>query len=86
MRESPIRFINITRNTMNNNDKFMIGEGARKQYDYLIDCILSDQVSAEQIQQHFTDDPIFEHYYRSKRRLLEDEEDERDGLPFPKVG
>ena len=68
---------------MDNNNKFMLGEGVRKQYDSLIECILSDQVSAEQIQQHFTDDPIFEHYYRSKRRLLEDEE---DGLPFPKVG
>ena len=82
MRESPIG-LNIMRNTMDNNNKFMIGEGARKQYDYLIDCILSDQVSAEQIQQHLTDDPIFEYYYKSKRRLLEED---RDGLPFPKVG
>ena len=85
MRESLIG-LNIMRNTMDNNNKYMFGEGAREQrylYDSLIDCILSDQVSAEQIQQHFTDDPIFEHYYRSKRRLLEDEE---DGLPFPKVG
>ena len=67
----------------NNNDKFMISEGAREQYDSLIDCILSDQVSAEQIQQHFTDDPIFEYYYKSKRRLLEED---RNGLAFPKVG
>ena len=70
---------------MNNNNKFMLGEGRRKQYDSLVECILSDQLSAEQIQQHFTDDPIFEHYYRSKRRLSEDD-NERDGLPFPKVG
>ena len=67
----------------NNNYKFMIDEGARERYDSLIDCILSDQVSAEQIQQHLTDDPIFEYYYKSKRRLLEED---RDGLPFPKVG
>mgnify|MGYP000312461424 CR=1 FL=1 len=67
----------------NNNYKLMIAEGARKRYDDLIECILSDQVSAEQIQQHFTDDPIFEYYYKSKRRLLEED---RNGLPFPKVG
>ena len=53
-----------------NNNKFMIGEGAKKQYDYLIDCILSGQVTAEQMMDHFRDDPIFEHYYKSKRGLL----------------
>ena len=68
---------------MNNNNKFMIAEGARERYDSLIECILSDQVSAEEIQQHFTDDPIFEYYYKSKRRLLEED---RNGLAFPKVG
>ena len=67
----------------NNNYKFMIAEGARKRYDDLIECILSDQMSAEEIQQHLTDDPIFEYYYKSKRRLLEED---RNGLPFPKVG
>ena len=67
----------------NDNYKFMIDESARERYDSLIECILSDQVSAEEIQQHLTDDPIFEYYYKSKRRLLEED---RDGLPFPKVG
>ena len=50
------------RNTMDNK--------TREKYDLLMDCILSEQLSARQIQEEFKADPQFEKYYKAQRGLI----------------
>ena len=46
----------------------------KEKYDDLLECILSEQLSAQQIQEEFKADPQFEYYYKFKRGLLPKEE------------
>ena len=59
MNESHIG-LNIMKNTT---------DSKNKEYDLLIECILSGQVSDAQVQSHFAEDPKFKEYYITQRRL-----------------
>ena len=55
--------LSIMKNTMDSKKN--------EKYESLLECILADQLSAQQIQEEFKADPQFEKYYKSQRGLMD---------------